>query len=106
MIHIPSTIEFLNRTAIILDFEFEDINLIPNSPAGMFDNHRLEELKRFCVQNPVYHIVSVVNAGLYFNKPIPDAQTFYLAEGDSNPDLVCFESYRLARYIASLKTRP
>ncbi len=100
MVAIPTTLEFRRRTAVLVDYEFEEADIVPDSILGSFDNHRLNELIEFCSRNPEYHIISVVNIGLYFNKILPNAQYFYLGQGDSNPDLVCFEDYRLAEYIA------
>ncbi len=100
MIIVPTTLEFRRRVAVLVDYEFEEVDIIPDSMIGTFDNHRLDELQDFCAKNPDYHIVSNVNVGLYFNKALPDAQAFYLAEGDTNPDLVCFEDYKLAQRVA------
>ncbi len=96
MIIIPTLLEFRQRTAVLVDYEFEDADIIPDSIIGTFENHRFDELVEFCSRNPDYHIVSVLNVGLYFNKALPNAQEFYLAQGESNPDLVCFEHYELA----------
>ena len=104
MIHIPTVREFWKRTAILVDYEFEDVDLIPSSVFG-FDRHRLDELVRFCAENPDYHIISLVNACLYFNKIMPNASTFYLGQGDSNPDLVCFENYEMGQMLDELNSK-
>ncbi len=107
MIIIPTLLEFRRRTSVLVDYEFEDVNIIPDSIIGVFNHHRLEELLKFCKENPDYHIISEVSYSLYFNKVLPQAEQFYLGQGDANPDLVCFEHYKcveiLERY--SHKTR-
>ncbi len=104
MIHIPKVLEFWQRTAILVDYEFENVDIMPSSAFG-FDNHRLAELKQFCGRNPDFHIISLVNGCLYFNKVMKNATQYYLAQGDSNPDLVCFENYKMAEFIDSLIER-
>ncbi len=99
MIIIPALKEFRKRTSVLLDYEFEDVSIVPDSLIGAFKAHRLEELKQFCKENPDYHIVSEVKYCLYFNKVIPHAQQFYLGKGDQNPDLACFENYKIAEVI-------
>ena len=101
--HCRATKKYLDECKV--QYEFEDVDIVPDSITGVFDNHRLDELIEFCAKNPDYHIVSSVNVGLYFNKVVPHAQEFFLAEGDSNPDLVCFEDYKLAQYLADRKAR-
>ncbi len=96
MIIIPTLLEFMQRTAVLVDYEFEDADIIPDSIIGTFDNHRLDELIEFCSENSDFHIISVLNVGLFFNKILPNAQEFYLGQGDANSDLVCFEDYELA----------
>ncbi len=97
MIIIPTTLEFRRRTAVLVDYEFEEADIVPDSILGRFEHHRLDELIEFCEKNPDYHIISVINITLYFNKVLPNAQTYYLGQGDSNPDLVCFENHQLAQ---------
>ncbi len=99
MICIPTELEFWARTAILVDYEFEDVDLEPDSIAGIFDNHRLPELTEYCKNNPDYHIISIVKGCLLFNKVMPNATSYRLGQGDSNPDLVCFEAYRVGQVI-------
>ncbi len=98
MIHVPTVMEFWERTAIYVDYEFGDVPLIPDSVCG-FNADRLKELVKFCKKNKDYHIVSLVKGCLYFNKVVEAASTFHLAEGDSNPDLVCFQDYKVAHVL-------
>ncbi len=104
MIHIPTVMEFWERTAILIDYEFEDVDIVPSTLYG-FQPYRLEELIEFCAKNPDYHIISIVNGFLYFNKVMENASEYRLGQGDSNPDLVCLEKYRLPQFIDSLIKR-
>ncbi len=58
MIIIPTVIEFRKRTAILYDYEFEPVDILPDTLYGAFDPHRIDELMEFCRANPDYHIIS------------------------------------------------
>ncbi len=109
MIHIRTIKDFRQRTAPLLDYEFENVTITPDTLIGLFHIDRLNELKAFCKNNPDYHIISVIDACLYFNKVTPHATKFLLAQGDPNPDLVCFEGHEfreiLQRYSDESKLR-
>ncbi len=104
MIIVPKLLEFRQRTAVLVDYEFEDVSIEPDSMIGTFETSRLEELKQFCQENPNYHIISELNFCLYFNKVLPNAQQFYLGQGDENPDLVCFEHYEFSEIIHEINS--
>ncbi len=99
MVIIPTLQEFLHRTVPLVDYEFEDADIVPDTITGDFRADRLAELQDFCRQNPEYHIISIIDACLYFNKIVCYAQDFHLAQGDSNPDLVCFENHRFRKFF-------
>jgi hypothetical protein len=78
-------IEFRNRTKPICD-DF-DLDLIPDVELGGFFPHRLDELKRYCADNPEYHIISILPSAVKVNKPVPSARIYLLADGDADPSL-------------------
>ncbi len=82
--------EFHHRTGLIVDLEFESIDLIPNGLIGIFDQHRLSELMSFCNENPQYHVISFLkHAPIKVNTAIHTAAFYMLGEGDNDPDLMC-----------------
>ncbi len=52
MIHIPTLLEFWQRTAPLVDYEFEDVDIVPDTIIGDFNAYRLEDLPEFCLYNP------------------------------------------------------
>ncbi len=100
MIHIPTTLEFRNRTGILFDYEFEPVDIVPDTITGLFLRSRLDELIEYCEINPEYHIVSILYGSMFFNRILENATLFCLAGGDKDTSLVCFEDYRFAQYIS------
>lgn len=81
--------EFHRRTGLLLDLEFEPIDLIPNGLLGVFDRHRLPELMSFCNENPQYHVISFLKyAPIKVNTAIHAAAFYMLGEGDNDPELM------------------
>ncbi len=99
MIHIPTLLEFMHRTVPLVDYEFEDVDIVPDTIIGDFRADRLPELQEFCRKNSDYHIISIIDACLYFNKVVGYAQDFLLAQGDCNPNLVCFEGHQSRKFF-------
>ncbi len=99
MINIPTLYEFIQRTAPLVDFEFEDVDIVPDTITGGFESNRLTELESFCKKNPDYHIISIIDGCLYFNKVAPYATKYLLGEGDSNSELVCFEGQKFREIL-------
>ena len=80
---------FFERTGTLRYYEdvealgFETFDVI-----GHFMGSRAEELVGFCTDQPNYHIVTVTRSGYYENRYVPGQSLYYLANGDSNPNLV------------------
>ena len=82
---------FAERTGMLSDWqEILPLGLEPDSVAGTFDRCRVQLLLSFVSANPAYHIITFVGPDGYVNKFVPGPKTLYLiADGDSDPDLVC-----------------
>jgi hypothetical protein len=69
--------------------------IIADSPLGQFLPDRLQELKRFCEEHLGYHIISSLDL-CRFNRCLGNADGYFLATGDSNPEFaVDFRPYLL-----------
>ena len=53
----------------------------------MFGPKRVHMLVEFCAKEPAYHIISCDDYKIY-NKYLPDANSYYLADGDTDVSLV------------------
>lgn len=81
--------EFRRRTILVVDLDFEFINITPNSRLGIFNRERLSELVDFCKDNPEYHIISFLeNGGVEINDAVEAAALYMLGRGDKDPDLM------------------
>lgn len=95
--------EFRLRTGLLIDLEFEPIDLVPNGLTGVFNQNRLPELVDFCRENPVYHIISFIRPSpIRVNAPIQKAVFYMLGNGDNDPELMCVPS-RSEKAIADLR---
>lgn len=85
------TESFAERTGMLSDWrELLPLGLEPDSVAGSFDRCRVALLQSFVGANPGYHIITFADPNGYVNKFVPGPNTLYhLADGDSNPDLIC-----------------
>jgi hypothetical protein len=63
------------------------LGLEPDWPTGEFGRDRLHLLQDFCAREPGYHIISCKDHKLY-NKLVPDARVYHLADGDDDPNLM------------------
>ena len=63
------------------------LDLEPNMLTGEFWSDRVQSLLDFCNENHGYHIISC-KGGHILNKFVPDANSYYLADRDADPDLV------------------
>jgi hypothetical protein len=81
---------FRRRVQILLEpYILErDIPLLPDSFFGCFSPRRLNEVMSVCCENPEFHIVSCIEPELFINGFIKNALIYYLADGDSDPNLV------------------
>ncbi|MBM4252914.1 MAG: hypothetical protein FJ146_13160 [Deltaproteobacteria bacterium] len=66
--------------------ELKFLDLEPQMMTGEFRSCHAQSLLDFCRSNPEYHIVSGFQLKV-FNKFVPNARIYYLADGDSDPDL-------------------
>ena len=80
--------EFFKRVKPLFYDDLENIGLFGSSAAGIFDNHRFTELTEFCSNNPKYHIISILEGGVEFNRPIDTKALYLLGLGDDDPELV------------------
>jgi len=79
---------FLKRVGKIwLYEELAFLGIEQEWPSGMFGPKRVHMLLEFCAKEPAYHIISCNNYKIY-NKYLPDANSYYLADGDTDVSLV------------------
>jgi hypothetical protein len=93
-------IEFRKRTKPIRD-SF-DLDIVPDFELGIFFSDRFDELKHYCINNPQYHILSVLRSGVEVNAPVATAQFYLLAEGEVDPEL-CYTNPMTLEQSESLK---
>ena len=67
--------------------ELKFLELEPQMMTGEFWSGSVQLLIDFCDSNPGYHIITSTD-GKVFNKFIAKAHFYYLADGDTDPDLV------------------
>jgi hypothetical protein len=80
--------EFFKRVGRIWIYEeLMFLGIEPETLAGKFRSGRLHLLQEFCLNDPDFHIVSCQDYKIY-NKYIPDANGYYLADGDNDPNLM------------------
>jgi hypothetical protein len=84
-------LKFLKQIGM-LDFqEVWDLGFVDTCFFCSFSQVEAEIIKKFCRDNPQYHIISSLYRGLepgrYVNKYLPEATALFLGLGDANPDL-------------------
>ena len=67
--------------------ELKFLDLEPNMLTGEFRRERVQSLIDFCAENTEYHIISCEGDKI-FNKFMPEAHCYYLADRDADPDLL------------------
>ena len=78
---------FLKRVGRIWIYdELKFLGIEPECLTGRFSSQSQALLLDFCASDPTYHIISCQNLRMY-NKYIPDANGYYLADGDKDPAL-------------------
>jgi len=93
---IRTTKEFYEIANPLIDWEFDGVDgLEADSIAGLFFSDRAAELKDFCERNPKYHIISI-KASMLFNRFVEKASAFYLADGDSSPEIILIRWHETA----------
>lgn len=60
----------------------------PTTVFGGFIYWRREEFLRLAELHPEYHIVTCIEPKLYVNGFVSNGLTYFLAEGDSDPNLI------------------
>jgi hypothetical protein len=80
--------QFFRRVGQIwLYEELTFLGLDPDCPSGKYRLDRLHLLQEFCARETGYHIISCKDYRIY-NKLIPNAKSYYLADGDVDPNLM------------------
>jgi hypothetical protein len=93
-------IEFRKRTKPIRDGF--DLTIDPDFDSGIFLADRLDELKQYCLENPQYHIMSILQSAVEVNAPISSASFYILADGDADPGL-CYTNPMTQEQLENLK---
>ena len=68
---------------------YEELNFLdlePDMLTGEFHSDTVQSLIDFCSVNSGYHVISSKD-GKVHNKLMPDATSYYLADGDADPSL-------------------
>ena len=60
----------------------------PTTVFGGFAPWRVKQILKLVRRHPEYHIVTCLEPDLYVNTFVPNAQTYFLAEGDRDPRLI------------------
>jgi hypothetical protein len=55
---------------------------------GVYNKSQVGALIEFCKSNLAYHIITSVNPGCLANRYVPGRKIYFLADGDSNGNLV------------------
>lgn len=82
--------EFHRKVGLLRDIKYSHgIDLEPCwGLVGLFDPHRLNELKEYIEKHPEYHIISAASEWVYFNKILENCFGYYLGDGDKNPEYI------------------
>ncbi|MBM4252919.1 MAG: hypothetical protein FJ146_13185 [Deltaproteobacteria bacterium] len=79
---------FLKRAGRVWIYdELKFLDLEPDTLTGEFWQGKEQVLTDFCTANPEYHVISCHVPHVY-NKFVPDACIYYLADGDADPNLM------------------
>ncbi len=90
--------EFRMRVDILLLDDFFELDIVPTTEIGFFSKCRFTELKKFCEEDPHYHIVTISNHLLELNRPIENQNLYMLGAGDNDPEIVFMQKkYRKYR---------
>jgi hypothetical protein len=83
--------KFMKQIGMLGPDEFWDLGFVNTCFFSAFSQDEAEIAKKFCKDNPQYHIISRIYRGIkparYVNKYLPEAFSLYLGNGDADPDL-------------------
>ena len=80
--------QFFKRVGQIWIYEeLMFLGIDPETLAGRFRSESLHLLQELCAKEPTFHIISCEDYKIY-NKYIPNANGYYLADGDKDPSLM------------------
>ena len=84
-------VAFAERTGELNDWhELLCLGLEPDTVAGGFCNEKADILLDYVERDPAYHIITFLE-DRYVNRFVAGPMTLYfLADGDANPNLVCY----------------
>ena len=90
--------EFYIRVKPLRFDQFDGLGIDPSREFGDFYVDRLDDLLKFCKNNPQYHIISNLSSGVSLNSPSLAAYSYELGQGDSDPDLIYIEKITWKAY--------
>ena len=68
-------IEFEYRIKPLFDYDFDLVDIVPDSRIGIFARERLSDLKDFCKANPEFHIISrLMYANIEMNRVVEETK--------------------------------
>ena len=83
--------KFMEQIGMLDPQEVWDLGFVNTCFFHSFSQYEAEIIKKFCRDNPQYHIISSLYRGLepgrYVNKYLPEAISLNIGDGDPNPDL-------------------
>jgi hypothetical protein len=80
--------DFFFRVGMMLDTRaFSDLPIKPKNLLCSFHPYNVQELIAFCINNPEYHIVSLIPGVSHVNGYCSKGFLFFLADGEKNPRL-------------------
>jgi hypothetical protein len=79
--------DFQKQVGWMMFDDFDEVAIKPCTFMGIFSKKRLNELIKFCNENPQYHIVSEKKF-CCFNRIIDDAPIYFLGKGSHCPALM------------------
>ncbi len=83
--------KFLEQIGMLDCQEVWDLGFVDTDFFRSFSQEQAWIIKKFCRDNPQYHIISYLYRGIkpgrYVNKYLPEAARLHLGNGDKNPDL-------------------
>ena len=80
---------FFDRVGMLRYYkELESLGFFLDNFTGIFHEKQVNQILGFCEKNGAYHIVTQTRPGRYENRYVPGCRTYFLADGDKNPNLV------------------
>lgn len=107
MLHVTKNFnQFYADVQIIYDsYRLLDMGILCcYSIIGGFGRRELDKVLRFCRAYPSYHVVTDCRGYITWNRYHPDGDSFFIAEGNDDPDYVldCYEEMkRLEPFLLS-----